>query len=157
MQNKLNKKNLNLLKILKNKNSNSKELKLELTGNFLTYFREVDDSKKYSITKIVKELLEAADCINRCKNEAVKEYPDSKDPFIVEIVETQKKLVEILKTFDIEEFDPTGKEFDPNTQESLLTIPVLPGCTANTVATTMRTGYTIQGRLLRSARVGIFL
>ena len=66
-------------------------------------------------------------------------------------------MVEILKTFEIEEFDPTGKEFDPNTQESLLQIPVMPGCTANTVATTMRTGYTIQGRLLRSARVGIFL
>lgn len=86
----------------------------------------------------------------------MKEYPDTKDPFILNIIETQKKLAEILKAFEIEEFDPTGKEFDPNTQESLLQIPVLPGCTANTVATTMRTGYTIQGRLLRSARVGIF-
>jgi hypothetical protein len=32
----------------------------------------------------------------------------------------------------------------------------MPGYTAGTVATTMRTGYYIQGRLLRSARVGIF-
>jgi len=39
----------------------------------------------------------------------------------------------------------------------LLTIPIFPGCTPNTVATTMRTGYLIQGRLLRSARVGIFV
>jgi len=37
-----------------------------------------------------------------------------------------------------------------------LQIPAMPGCPAGTVATTMRTGYTIQGRLLRSARVGIF-
>lgn len=73
------------------------------------------------------------------------------------VIDTQKKLVDILKTFDIEEFDPSGKEFDPNTQESLVTIPCPPGYTANTVATTMRTGYTIQGRLLRSARVGIFV
>ena len=108
------------------------------------------------MTKLAKELLEAADCINRCKNEAVKEYPDSKDPFIVGITETQKKLVDVLKSFEIEEFDPTGKEFDPNTQESLLQIPTPPGYTANTVATTMRTGYYIKGRLLRSARVGIF-
>ncbi len=62
----------------------------------------------------------------------------------------------MLKSFEIEEFDPTGKEFDPNTQESLLQIPCPPGFTPNTVAMTMRTGYTIQGRLLRSARVGIF-
>lgn len=84
-------------------------------------------------------------------------HPDSKDPFIQGIVDTQKKLVDVLKTFDIEEFDPSGKEFDPNTQESLLTIPCPPGYVPNTVATTMRTGYTIQGRLLRSARVGIFV
>jgi molecular chaperone GrpE (heat shock protein) len=32
----------------------------------------------------------------------------------------------------------------------------MPGYTPGTVATTMRTGYLIQGRLLRSARVGIF-
>ncbi len=126
-------------------------------SNLFSYqFREVTDSKKYSITKLAKELLEAADCINRCKADIVKEYPDSKDPFVIGVIDTQKKLVEILKSFEIEEFDPTGKDFDPNTQEGLLNIPCPPGYTPNTVATTMRTGYTIQGRLLRSARVGIF-
>lgn len=62
----------------------------------------------------------------------------------------------MLSSFEIEEFDPIGKPYDPNTQQSLLQIPSFPGCTANTVATTMRTGYMIKGRLLRSARVGIF-
>ena len=62
----------------------------------------------------------------------------------------------ILKKFEIEEFDPINEEYDPNSQESLLEVPTPPGYKANHVAMTMRTGYTIKGRLLRSARVGIF-
>ena len=69
---------------------------------------------------------------------------------------SQQLVKEILKKFDIEEFDPTNQEYDPNLQESLLEVPTPPGYKPNYVAMTMRTGYTIKGRLLRSARVGIF-
>ena len=66
-------------------------------------------------------------------------------------------MQKFLKLYDIEEFDPVGQPFDPNTSESLVTIPCPPGCTANHVAYTMQTGYRIKNRLLRSARVGIFV
>lgn len=62
-----------------------------------------------------------------------------------------------LKLYEIEEFDPINEPFDPNTSESLVTIPCPPGYTVNNVATTMQTGYKIKGRLLRNARVGIFV
>jgi len=38
----------------------------------------------------------------------------------------------------------------------LIQIPTPPGYKTGMVAMTMRTGYTIHGRLLRSARVGVF-
>ena len=72
------------------------------------------------------------------------------------MIESKQVVNNILKQFEIEEFDPTNQEYNPNTQESLLQIPTPPGFTPNYVATVMRTGYTIKGRLLRSARVGIF-
>lgn len=68
----------------------------------------------------------------------------------------RKILFEIFEKYGIEEFDPTGKVFDPNMQETVYEIPCPEGYKANTVAETVRTGYTIRGRLLRSARVGIF-
>lgn len=72
------------------------------------------------------------------------------------VQESHQIIKNLLKKFDIEEFDPTGNEYNPNLQESLMEIPTPPGFKANHVAMTMRTGYTIKGRLLRSARVGIF-
>ena len=72
------------------------------------------------------------------------------------MIQTQVLVREVLKKYEIEEFDPTNKEYDPNFQESLLQIPSPPGCKTGHVAITMRTGYLIKGRLLRSARVGVF-
>jgi molecular chaperone GrpE (heat shock protein) len=72
------------------------------------------------------------------------------------MIQTQVLVREVLKKYEIEEFDPTNKEYDPNFQESLLQIPTPPGCKTGHVAITMRPGYLIKGRLLRSARVGVF-
>ncbi len=95
-----------------------------------------------------------ADCIANCKKFALE--AESKDKYLDLMIETQQLVRDILKKYDIEEFDPTNKEYDPNFQESLIQIPTPPGCKTGNVAMTMRTGYLIKGRLLRSARVGVF-
>ncbi len=123
-------------------------------SNYFNQCREVAESKAFAVTKIAKELLEVADCVANCKKYA--EQSEIQDKYTEEVVRSQVILRDILKKFEIEEFDPVNQEYDPNTQESLLQIPTPPGCQVNHVALTMRTGYTIKGRLLRSARVGIF-
>ena len=107
------------------------------------------------MTKIAKELLEVADCIKNCKKYA--EESDIKDKYIEMLINSDHVIKKILKKYDIEEFDPVNTEFDPNLAESMVNVPTPPGYTANHVAMTMRTGYTIKGRLLRSARVGVFV
>ena len=82
---------------------------------------------------------------------------NTEDQYFKEVVQSHDLMIEFLKLYEIQEFDPTNQPFDPNTSESLVTIPCPPGYTVNNVATTMRTGYRIKGRLLRSARVGIFV
>jgi molecular chaperone GrpE len=106
------------------------------------------------VTKIAKELLEVADCIASCKKYA--DQSEVKDKYIENVVKTEQLLKAILKKYEIEEFDPTNQDYDPNLHEGLLQIPTPPGYETNKVAMVMRTGYTIKGRLLRSARVGIF-
>ena len=121
-------------------------------------FRELEDSKDFAITKLAKEIMEVADNVKRCKvfaEEKIKENPD--DKYLQKIIFCFEQMHEFLKLYDIEEFDPMGQPFDPNTSESLVTIPCPPGYTVDHVACTMQTGYRIKNRLLRSARVGIFV
>ncbi len=125
---------------------------------FVYMFMEIQDSKDYGITKLVKQLLEFADSIKRCKQMAenlVKEKPD--DQYLLKLIDLDKQLRQLLKLYQIEEFDPINQPFDPNTSQSLVTIPTPPGYQKNNVATTMMTGYKIKSRLLRSAKVGIFI
>lgn len=56
-----------------------------------------------------------------------------------------------------------GKEYDPNTQESMVKLPLPENMTpeekakkSNTVVECFRTGYMIKGRLLRSAHVVVY-
>ena len=107
------------------------------------------------MTKIAKELLEVADCIKNCKKYA--EQSESKDKYIDMLIGSEDVVKKILAKYEIEEFDPVNTEFDPNVAESMVNVPTPPGFTTNHVAMTMRTGYTIRGRLLRSARVGVFV
>lgn len=97
-----------------------------------------------------------ADCVANCRKFATQIEGAPEDKYLTMVQESHQIIKNLLKKFDIEEFDPTGNEYNPNLQESLMEIPTPPGFKANHVAMTMRTGYTIKGRLLRSARVGIF-
>jgi molecular chaperone GrpE (heat shock protein) len=56
-----------------------------------------------------------------------------------------------------------GKEYDPNSQESMVKMPLPVTMSAeekakksNTVVESFRTGYMIKGRLLRSAHVVVY-
>ena len=95
-----------------------------------------------------------ADCIASCKKFALE--AEHKDKYLEMIINSQKVVRDILKKYDIEEFDPIGEDYNPNFQESLLQIPTPAGFKEGKVGITMRTGYLIKGRLLRSARVGVF-
>ena len=64
-------------------------------------------------------------------------------------------MFDILGKHDIKEFDPTGQKYDPNTQESMVEVPD-PTKPNGQVAMTSMTGYTIKGRLLRSAKVCVY-
>jgi len=72
-------------------------------------------------------------------------------------------LQDVYREFGIEEFNPIGQEFDPNTQEGMMKIPVPENLSevekkekVGKVADCFRTGYMIKGRLLRSAHVVVY-
>ena len=67
---------------------------------------------------------------------------------------TETELVKALKRHGVEQDDPEGQEFDPNKHQALFQTP-MPGKDANTVFVVQKMGYTLKGRVLRPAQVGV--
>jgi molecular chaperone GrpE len=65
---------------------------------------------------------------------------------------TLKQLVSTMERFGVKEVDPLGEPFDPTLHEAITMQPSAE-VEPNTVLTVFQKGYTLNGRLLRPARV----
>jgi len=119
--------------------------------------KEREDAGKYAISKFSKDLLDVADNLRRAL-EAIPGDLKSVDPRIEGIVggiEATER--ELLKSFDkngIEKMEPLDQPFDPNFHEVMFEAP-MPGKPAGTIMQVVEFGYTLNGRLLRPAKVGV--
>jgi molecular chaperone GrpE len=111
--------------------------------------RDVEQASRYAIERFAQELLPAIDSF-----ELAKATGTSAD--IKTLLEGQEATYRLLqKAFEkcgIRLLDPTGQPFDPAEHEAMVAAPSAehaPG----TVMQTIQTGYLLNGRLLRPARV----
>ncbi|XP_071730241.1 grpE protein homolog 1, mitochondrial-like isoform X3 [Rutidosis leptorrhynchoides] len=59
-----------------------------------------------------------------------------------------------FKKYGVEKYDPMNEEFDPNRHKVVFQVQD-PTKTPNTVAVVLKVGYTVYGRILRPAEVGV--
>lgn len=112
--------------------------------------RDMEEIRKFSIQPLVEELLPVIDNLELGLNHA-KKSGDVKELVVgIEMVLTQIKRV--FANFGIEEINPLGKDFDPKFHECVKHEPSK-GVDENKVASVMRTGYVLNGRLIRPASV----
>lgn len=110
--------------------------------------REVDQARKYAIERFAQELLPVGDAL-----EAGLRTGGTNPTAVLE--GAQATLKELNRAFDkagIKVIDPTGQPFDPNWHEAMVaqeSREVAP----NTVTSVIQKGYSLNGRLLRPARV----
>lgn len=121
--------------------------------------KEKESISDYAIASFAKELLQIADGLERARaasgaqdlspaaKEAVQALLDG-----VALVGSQ--LEAIFRRHKIEKIGAAGELFDPNWHEAMVEIPS-PDKKAGEIIQLMEAGYTIAGRLLRPARVGI--
>jgi molecular chaperone GrpE len=110
--------------------------------------REVDQARKYAIERFAQELLSVGDAL-----EAGIRSGAANPAALLE--GAQATLKELNRAFDkagLKVIDPTGQPFDPNWHEAMVAqenreVP------ANTVTSVIQKGYSLNGRLLRPARV----
>jgi molecular chaperone GrpE len=110
--------------------------------------REVDQARKYAIERFAQELLPVGDAL-----EAGMKAGAANPAALLE--GAQATLKELNRAFDkagIKIIDPAGQSFDPNWHEAMVAqesrdVP------PNTVMSVIQKGYSLNGRLLRPARV----
>ncbi len=116
--------------------------------------RERDSFVKYGNEKILKNLLDVMDNLERTID-AIGDDADEKVKNLkagIDMVRTQ--FVDVLKSNGLEEVKCVGEQFDPNFHEALAQQPA-EGKEENEVINEYQKGYILNGRLLRASKVVI--
>lgn len=112
--------------------------------------RDVEKARKFALEGFAKELLAVADSMDL----GLKAAQDAEEvATLIEGMElTRKQLFGALDKFNVEVMDAMGVKFDPEQHEAMTMVPN-PDMEPNTVMDVIQKGYTLNGRLLRPARV----
>jgi molecular chaperone GrpE len=114
--------------------------------------QDVEKAHKFALEKFGAELLSVVDNLER----ALQAAPEQRDEGLQALHEgvelTLKSFVETLNKFNIEQINPEGEPFDPQRHEAMTT-QVNDEVEPNTVVEVVQKGYTLNGRVIRPARV----
>lgn len=114
--------------------------------------REMQDARQYAVTQFANDLLEVADNLQRCLDEAAAGAPASALTTGVKMV--QDILMKALATHGVKPIEAVGKPFDPAWHNAIMQVATdaqPPG----TVVEELVRGYRIHDRLLRAAMVKV--
>ncbi|MEI6986640.1 MAG: nucleotide exchange factor GrpE [Rhodospirillaceae bacterium] len=119
--------------------------------------REREDMAKYAISNFAKDLLPVADNLRRALDTI---STDSGEPaellkaLVIGVEATERQLVAAFERVAIKKLEPLGTLFDPNFHQVMFEVENA-GRPAGSVVQVLQPGYTIHGRLLREAMVGV--
>ncbi len=117
--------------------------------------RDVKDAQSYAGTKLARDILGVYDNLGRALEAADEEARKAAGPVIEGIELTRSELLGAFKKHQIDPVEPEiGAKFDPKLHQAMFEAPV-EGAAAGTVIQVMAQGFTIAGRLLRPAMVGV--
>ncbi len=140
----------------------------ELNGQLLRALAEVDnvrkrsdrmvaDAHKYAVGNFAKDLLSVPDNLKRAMD-AVPEEARAGDGLVAKLLEgvsaVERELAAAFEKHGLTRLEPIDVPFDPNFHEAVFQVPNS-GKPAGTVVQLLQTGYTLNGRLLRAAMVGV--
>ena len=111
--------------------------------------RDIESAHRFALESFVNELLPVRDGLELALRQGAK--TDART--LLEGQDATLKLLDrAFKKFSIESLNPQGKRFDPSQHEAVLMQPS-DSAEPDTVLQVVQTGYELNGRLLRPARV----
>lgn len=122
--------------------------------------REVQAAKDFALQRFSRDLLDSIDNLDRAlltvpSDKLTDENQDLKN-LHSGLKMTEGILLSTLKKHGLERFDPSeaSEKFDPNKHEAVFQTP-MPEKTDGTVFHTQSKGFTLNGRIIRPAKVGV--
>jgi molecular chaperone GrpE len=117
--------------------------------------RDVNDARAYAGTKLARDLLAVHDNLGRALETVDPGLREQAGPLVEGVELTHRELLNAFQKHAIEPVVPEiGAKFDPKLHEAMFEAPVA-GAAPGSVIQVMEKGFTISGRLLRPARVGV--
>jgi molecular chaperone GrpE len=116
--------------------------------------REREDTAKYAVAKFARDLLSVADNLRRAIDTAPKDGGEALQTLLSGVEVTERELLTVFERHQVKPIEALGARFDANFHEAVVEIPD-PSKPAGTIVQVMAPGYTIAGRLLRAAMVGV--
>lgn len=120
--------------------------------------RDRGEALKYGITNFARDVLGVADNLHRAlealPTESRTDLPEHVTALLEGVDATARDLQATLTRHKITPIEPLDEKFDPNRHEAMFEVPNS-GKPAGTIIQVIETGYMIDDRLLRPARVGV--
>jgi molecular chaperone GrpE len=111
--------------------------------------RELENARKYAVERFAQELVGVGDSLEA----GIAAGSSNPGPALLEGAQaTLKQLHNAFEKAGIKVIDPTGQPFDPNWHEAMVA-QVSADQPPNTVLNVIQKGFSLNGRLLRPARV----
>lgn len=111
--------------------------------------RDVENARKFALENFSRDLLDVRDSLemglaaaDSADADALREGSEA----------TLKLLQSVMERFGVEQIDPTGEPFDPELHEAMTMQPSA-DAEPDSVLSVIQKGYSLNGRLLRPARV----
>ena len=123
--------------------------------------RDRGEALKYGALSFARDMVGVADNLQRAlkavdemDDELKQAMPDAAQALWDGVAATERDLLAALNRHKVSVLQPMGEKFDPNLHEALFEAPDT-GQPAGTIIEVVETGYIMEERLLRPAKVGI--
>ena len=119
--------------------------------------RDRAEALKYGAMSFARDMLGVADNFQRALkavDDMAEEVPEAMRGLLDGIAATQRDLLAALARHKVTPLEPMGEKFDPNMHEAVFEAPGT-GQESGTIIEVIETGYMMEARLLRPAKVGI--
>lgn len=121
--------------------------------------RQVSDAKEYGIQSFCKDLLEVPDilraAIESVSDDSILEENKTLKDMHEGLKMTESVLLKVFEKHGLVKIDPLGEKFDPNFHEAMFRIPADAEKKPDTVGAVAKVGYSLHGRPVRAAQVGV--
>ena len=112
--------------------------------------RDVENAHKYGVERLVRDLIPVVDSLEKAVEIARANEGGEGDAEGIELA--TRLLVDTLGRHGVERILPEGEPFDPAWHEAVATAPD-DQCEENTVLNVVQAGFSLNGRLVRAAKV----